>query len=61
MERAAVAYGLAKDEASANRILLRIVNEYPKSELAPKSLFTLGKVHSLRAKFKKAADYFAML
>jgi len=61
LERAAIAYGLAKDEASANRILLRIVNEYPKSELAPKSLFTLGKVHSLRAKFKKAADYFAML
>jgi TolA-binding protein len=61
LERAAVVYGLAKDEVSANRILLRIVNEYPKSELAPKSLFTLGKVHSLRAKFKQAADYFSML
>jgi len=61
LERAAIAYGLAKDEPSANRILLRIVNEYPKSELAPKSLFTLGKVHSLRAKFKQAADYFSML
>lgn len=59
--KAAAAYGFAKDEVSANSILNRIVQLYPKSPLAAQSLFSLGNVHNIRAKFKEAADYFAKL
>ncbi len=59
--KAAAAYGFAKDESSANSVLNRLVQLYPKSPLAAESLFNLGNVHSLRAKFKEAADYFAKL
>lgn len=47
-----------KEPDKAIKMYLRVVKEYPKSDVAPEAVFTIGMIYESQTEFEKAADTF---
>jgi len=57
----AALYEGQKNIDMAVKTYLRVVKEYPKSEVAPEALFTVALIYENQTQFEKAAEYFERL
>ncbi len=54
----AALYESQKEPDKAIRIYLRVVREFPKSDVAPEALFTVAMIYESQTEFEKAAETF---
>jgi len=57
----AALYEGQKNVDKAVRTYLRVVKEFPKSEVAPEAMYTIGLIYENQTEFEKAAMYFEKL
>lgn len=57
----AALYEAQKNIDMAVKTYLRVVKEFPKSDVAPEALFTIALIYESQTQFEKAADYFEQL
>lgn len=57
----AALYEAQKNLEMAVKTYLRVVKEFPKSEVAPEALFTVALIYESQTQFEKAAEYFERL